>query len=99
MMKGLFRNLRAFGRSAVRTEGSEFRGSGPRTSATTSNPKGRMYCYGGILPYVLIVIPNMETLHSTISVHRTLWVIDILHKSRCSRVVLGPGRISAASCH
>ena len=34
-----------------------------------------MYCYGGYFPIVIIVIPNMETLHSTISVHRTLWDI------------------------
>ena len=39
------------------------------------NPKGS-YVYvllWGILPSVRIVIPNMETVHSTISVHRTLW--------------------------
>ena len=39
-------------------------------------PKGPRYCYGplwGILPQIIVVIPNMETLHSTISVHRTLW--------------------------
>ena len=33
-----------------------------------------MYCYGGILHQIIIVIPTTETLLSTIKVHRTLWV-------------------------
>ena len=37
-------------------------------------PKGSYVLLWGILPQGIIVIPNMETLHSTISVHRTLWV-------------------------
>ena len=29
------------------------------------NPKGPRYCYGGILPQIILAIPN---------IHRTLWV-------------------------
>ena len=34
-----------------------------------------MYCYGGYLPTsTKTEIPNIESLHSSIEVHRTLWV-------------------------
>ena len=29
-------------------------------------PKGPRYCYGGVLPQIIRVIPNAKTLHSTI---------------------------------
>ena len=36
--------------------------------------KGPGYWYGRILSQIIIIIPNIETLHSTIQVLRTLWV-------------------------
>ena len=49
-----------FGSGDVRFHDLRFGVSGP------SFPKGPRYCYGGILPQINTVIPNMETLHSTI---------------------------------
>ena len=37
-------------------------------------PKGSQVLLWGILPHIIIVIPNIETLHSTIKVLWTLWV-------------------------
>ena len=38
-------------------------------------PKGSYVLLWGILPWIRIVIPNIETLDSTIQVHRTLWAM------------------------
>ena len=48
-----------------------------RTVDTGLYPKGSKVLLWGILPQILIVIPNVETLHSTMEVLRTLWVWNI----------------------
>ena len=48
-----------------------------RTVGTALYPKRSKVLLWGILPQILIVIPNFETLHSTIEVLRTLWAWNI----------------------